>query len=94
MDLGGGAFIQENNRNILKENDVDTIFLNVPFNILCERLENERDDRPLLKENWKHEAKKLFEHRYQFYEKAKFKIDIENESIDSILMMIVKKIKD
>jgi shikimate kinase len=94
IDLGGGAFVQENNRDILEKNKVESVFLDVSFNVLCKRLENERDNRPMLKENWKYEAKKLFEYRYPFYKKAKFVISIEDESADYVLEMIIKKIEN
>jgi shikimate kinase len=81
LDLGGGAFIQERVRNLLK-NKVKTIYLKCSFNTLIKRLDNEeeRKNRPILqKENWKEETKKMFEYRKQFYKMADITINVNRE---------------
>ncbi len=92
LDLGGGTFIGDANRNILK--DAKTIFLNAPFEVLCERLENERFKRPLLADdNWKLNASNLYGKRMEFYKKAKIIIDINgNDSPNDVLEKILKRI--
>lgn len=94
FDLGGGVIIQEKNRIILKNRNIKTIFLNVPFNVICKRLENEREFRPLLNgENWKKTANELFLNRYNIYKQAEICIDIEeNNSLEEIKNNIVKLI--
>ena len=92
LDLGGGAFIQECNRLLLKEKNIKTIFLDVPFEEICRRLENQHHIRPMLGEkNWKENAKNLFEYRYNFYKQADLIIKI-NENCDS--KIITKEIME
>lgn len=78
LDLGGGAFIQENNRLLFKEKNVKTIFLNVEFDEICRRLENEYEARPMLGDkNWKENARNLFNYRYDIYKQADIGIKIK-----------------
>lgn len=93
LDLGGGAFIQENNRLILKENNIKTIFLDLQFEYICERLKNQRETRPLLKEkNWKENAKNLFEYRYNFYKKSDIVLEIKNNYTPKIVSKLILEI--
>ncbi|MDR0423643.1 MAG: shikimate kinase [Rickettsiales bacterium] len=93
LDLGGGAFVQEKNRQLLK-NRVKTIYLKIPFEILLERLslEDERKNRPILqKENWQNETRKLFESRKKFYELADVTISAD-KSVEKIYEIIKEQI--
>mgnify|MGYP003607559324 CR=1 FL=1 len=92
LDLGGGTFIRENNRKILKENNIKSIFLNVSFDAICKRLENQRDYRPLLSgDDWKNTAKKIFDFRYDFYKMADFTIDVnDGDSIKVVFENVLK----
>ncbi len=95
LDLGGGAFIQERNRMLLKEKNIKTIFLDVPFEEICRRLENQHQIRPMLGENnWKENAKNLFKYRYEFYKQADVIIKIEeNHTSESVTKLVMEAIK-
>lgn len=87
IDLGGGTFINSINRDILY--NTKTIFLNVPFDIICKRIENERDIRPLLSgDDWKDKARKLYNDRIKYYRLANIIINVED--IDTPEMVIEK----
>ncbi|MDR2778568.1 MAG: shikimate kinase [Rickettsiales bacterium] len=96
FDLGGGAFIQKRNRNLLEKFAVKTVFLDVPFGLICRRLENERNTRPLLSgDNWKKKALALLEERYGVYSKANICIRVkENDSALDIVSYIVKTLEN
>lgn len=95
LDLGGGAFIQEDNRKLLKENNIKTIFLDVSFEEICKRLESQHEIRPMLgKTNWKENAKNIFDYRYKFYREADLIIKIEkNETPENVAQIVIEAIK-
>lgn len=92
LDLGGGTFINKKNRDILKENNVITIFLDLPFNALCERLEKDRESRPLLcKTDWRDNAKNLIDIRYELYKMADIHIKIDiGDTVDEVTNKVIK----
>jgi len=69
ISTGGGAFINENTRRVIKEGGV-SIWLNAELQVLWERV-NKRDHRPLLKtENPKATLENLMNQRYPIYAEA------------------------
>jgi len=93
IDTGGGTFIQNNNREILKKYNVKTIFLDVPFELICERLEKEKNARPLLlnNENWIDSAYKLYLKRYEIYKMADSYLKIsKSDLVCDVVLKIVK----
>lgn len=87
LDVGGGAFIQEKNRELFDK--IETIFLNVPFNVLENRLKKEKNTRPLLLQN--KDWKELFDKRLPYYMKAKHIINIEENDGTNMVFEKVKK---
>ncbi len=87
LDIGGGAFIQERNRELFK--NVDTVFLNVPFDVIRERLEKENNIRPLLLKN--SDWKSLFDKRLPYYKMAKYIVNVKrNDTIDVVFNKVKK----
>lgn len=66
--LGGGAWIEGENRELIKEAKGQSIFLDVPFEICWSRIEASVEDRPLGKT--REEARKRFELRRPIYQLA------------------------
>jgi Shikimate kinase len=69
ISTGGGAFINENTRRLIKEGGI-SVWLKADLDVLWERV-NKRDHRPLLKtENPKATLEKLMNQRYPIYSEA------------------------
>ncbi len=84
---GGGAFINEGTRNLIKEKAF-SVWLNAPLDILVERV-SRKNTRPLLEKGDKKEImKELMEKRYPIYEEA----DIIVESSTGPHYIVVGKI--
>lgn len=69
ISTGGGAFINESTRKVIKEGGV-SVWLKADLDVLWERV-NKRDHRPLLKtENPKATLEQLMNQRYPIYAEA------------------------
>ncbi len=95
LALGGGTPCYGNNmETILKSEHVTSIYLKATIDCIVERLENEKDKRPLISHlNTKNElsefiGKHLFE-RVQFYSRAKYAVDTNNKNKDAIIEEII-----
>jgi shikimate kinase len=83
--LGGGAFVQQRNWELLENNGV-TIWLDCPFDLVCERL-NGDDSRPLARD--RHRLSKLFEDRRPLYSRADFRLEITDEETSLVVSRIL-----
>ncbi len=70
--LGGGAFLSEENFNLVSDNGV-TIWLDCSFERICRRIDGQTH-RPLARDPEK--LKKLFELRREGYARADYRIDV------------------
>lgn len=69
ISTGGGAFINDNTRNLIKESGI-SIWLKADLDVLWERV-SKRDNRPLLKtENPQKTLETLMNQRYPIYAEA------------------------
>ena len=87
ISLGGGTPCYANNHLHFEKENILSYYLKGSIKTLSERLKSEIDHRPLLN-NTEDDletfiAKHLFDRSY-FYNKAKYKINIDNKSIDEI----------
>lgn len=88
---GGGAFINEETRRILKERSV-TIWLKADLDTLMERV-SKRPTRPLLKTaDPRATMKKLMDARYPIYRTADIHIHSRNAKRDTIAREIVQSL--
>lgn len=71
--LGGGAWIQKTNRDLIKEYDYLSIWLDAPFEVCWARIEASGEDRPLGKT--KEQAKALYDQRRPIYQLADIRIE-------------------
>lgn len=91
ISLGGGTPCYANNHLHFEKENIVSFYLKGSIKTLSERLKSETDKRPLL--NTTEDdletfiAKHLFDRSY-FYNKAKYKIDIDNKSIEEISLEI------
>ena len=72
--LGGGAWIQPANRQLLAAKNATIVWLDTPFEICWRRIESSSEDRPL--GTTKEQASELFKQRYSIYELAPIRIDV------------------
>src|SRR6185436_18916719 len=91
MACGGGSPCYFNNIDYMNQSGT-TVWLNVPMNILFERLKTEKEKRPLLRELSDDQLKsfviKKFADRKIYYEQAEVVIDDENISLDHFIEKI------
>ena len=92
LSLGGGTPCYSENHLLLKNPNVISIYLLASVDTLCDRLKNEKLNRPLIA-NLEYEeledyvAKSLFERSF-FYNQAHLKINIDNKSVAVIVQEI------
>ena len=90
LSLGGGSILQPVNRRILQLSGFKTVYLNVDINELIQRLKNDKDKRPLLKniddDKFEQYVTALYESRKKIYEKyAETEIKIYRENFETTL---------
>ncbi len=84
--LGGGAFVDPDNYDLLQEHGV-TIWLDCPFEIVRRRVEL-ATHRPLARDAEKFRA--LFTSREQAYKRADYRIPIENDDPEQAVTAILR----
>ena len=88
--LGGGAWIEKANRDLIDEYGCTSIWLDTPFAICWERITASEEDRPLGRT--RAEAASLYQLRQPIYQLASVHVQISNdETLDSILIRIEDK---
>jgi len=92
LALGGGAFAEEANRELLRDNGI-AIWLDCPFSVVQRRVAAHHVVRPLARDPEKFES--LWNLRRQFYELADARIPVESDeaeaTVDAILAQAVLK---
>jgi shikimate kinase len=85
--LGGGAWIEEVNRDLIEEYSCTTIWLDTPFEICWERISASEEDRPLGKT--REEAEARYNLRKPIYAMAQLHIPV-TQNIDDLMLTIEK----
>ncbi|MFM9874678.1 MAG: shikimate kinase [Fimbriimonadaceae bacterium] len=93
LATGGGIVLKEENwiefRRLGR-----VIFLDVPVELLAQRLEISNRKRPLLQtENWKEKLIELYEFRRPLYEKADIRFEIDERPIEEVANRIYEVLK-
>ena len=89
LSTGGGVILKEENKKILFNSDIFTIYLKTSPDIIYERIKNDKK-RPLLQvENPKKEIEKILSSRESYYNKANLIINTDNKTIDEIIEEIL-----
>lgn len=82
--LGGGAWIEEVNRDLIEQYSCTTIWLDTPFEICWERISASEEDRPLGRT--REEAEARYQRRKPVYGLAKIHIQAgAGESVDDLV---------
>lgn len=92
ISLGGGTPCYANNHEVLQRKDVQSFYLKASIQTLTERLEKEKEHRPMLQTNTEdtletYIAKHLFDRSY-FYYQAKHIIPVDTKPIEQIVKEI------
>jgi shikimate kinase len=89
--LGGGAWIEEVNRDLIEEYSCTTIWLDTPFEICWQRISASEEDRPLGRT--REEAEARYNHRKPIYKLAMVHITVSSEAgVDHLVSLIDGKI--
>jgi shikimate kinase len=81
LALGGGAWIQFRNRELLTENESLIVWLDTPFQVCWTRIESAGEDRPLGRT--KEQAHELYKSRLPTYQLATMRVHAEAEDTPS-----------
>ncbi len=93
LSLGGGAFINEEVRNILRDKAV-VIWLEAPLDVVLHRLSS-KTNRPLLNnKNRRQVLQDLMVKRYPIYSLADLKVETGNSSHENSIGKIMNFIKE
>jgi shikimate kinase len=84
--LGGGAWIQQRNRELLNQHSCVTVWLDAPFEICWSRISASQEDRPLGRT--REQALALYQQRRPVYELANVRIEIREENFEDIVSRI------
>ena len=92
LSLGGGTPCFSNNQELLKQEDIDTIYLKTSTDKLYERLRTQKANRPLIANKSEDEmkefiAKHLFERSF-YYNQAKYIVTTDDKSPQETVLEI------
>lgn len=89
--LGGGAWTIPQNRALIREHDILTIWLDAPFELCWQRVLSDAEMRPLARDHTR--ARKLFDERRALYLLADLHIPVsDSQSPDATAEEIVGKL--
>ena len=83
--LGGGAWIQETNRELVRQYGCLSVWLDVPFAMCWSRIETSVEDRPLART--RNQALTLYKRRRPIYQLAEMHIR-PDENIEDLLQKV------
>ena len=81
--LGGGAWIEEENRDLINQHSCLSVWLDVPFEVCWSRIEASGDDRPLGRT--REQAQALYDRRRSVYKLAKLHIQNSDEDLEALI---------
>ena len=90
--LGGGTFVQPENREALQEADAITVMLNAPLEELSRRCQAAGDARPLARDKTKFEQ--LFATRQEAYRLARFHVETAGKRVNQVAQEIEQMLKN
>ncbi|QED48769.1 shikimate kinase [Cytobacillus dafuensis] len=93
ISLGGGAFLQEEIRNVCMDNCI-VIYLHLPWDSWKNRFPLIIESRPVLQGKSMGEIEEIFNKRQEVYSKNHFKIECEHLSAEEISTKILESLKN
>lgn len=85
--LGGGAWIQEANRNLVDRYGCLSVWLDAPFDLCWTRIEASEEIRPLGRT--REQALELYEHRRPVYQLANVHFTIREEKLEDLVSLLI-----
>lgn len=89
--LGGGAWIQETNRQLINQYSCLSVWLDAPFEMCWTRIAASQEDRPLGRT--RDQALALYEQRRPVYELANVHIAVSEENVENLVSRLVHLFK-
>ncbi|MDB2414511.1 shikimate kinase [Rickettsiales bacterium] len=90
---GGGAFINEQSRRLIKDKSI-SIWIDADFDVLLERVSRKKT-RPLLEKGNKEEIlRDLMQKRYPIYEEAKIRVKSTTAPHERVIEEIMNKLRE
>jgi len=90
--LGGGAWITEQNRNLIAEHGGVAVLLDTPFELCWQRIEAAEEERPLGRT--REQAESLFRERRPVYQLANIRIPVvAHDTVDELVTRIETQLK-
>lgn len=86
LALGGGAFVQPDNRELLQNNGV-TLWLDCPLDVIQRRLNGDMA-RPLAAQP--NGLGRLYEDRRPLYSRADYRVEVDTEDVTELIHRILK----
>ena len=91
VSTGGGVILKKENWGILRQGIV--VWLDINKKIVLSRLNQTKDNRPLLKGNIDIKYEEIFETRKDIYAQADLRVVVNNEGVRSVAQNIIKELK-
>jgi len=89
--LGGGAWIEERNRDLINQCSCKSIWLDVPFEVCWARIEASDEERPLGKT--RDQAQRLYERRRPIYQLAQVHVEVGLDAeVEDLASQIVARL--
>ena len=93
IGLGGGTPCYDNNHELLKGDNVSSIYLKASIDTLFERLSVNKSKRPLIAQKNDEEMKEfiathLFERSF-YYNQAQHKVTVDHKTVDAVVLEIM-----
>jgi len=90
LSIGGGAFVQPENRDLLRLNRTRIVFLDAPPEILMARCRQHGVQRPLFQDE--NQFRQLYESRRTSYMKADLCLETSQLSVSQVAAEVVKEL--
>ncbi len=90
---GGGAFCSPENRELIEASGAISVFLDLPWGVLCDRLQRGGNDRPLFVDS--EQARALFEARLPQYRMATVVVDLDGrETVAEVVERVAGAVQE
>src|SRR5439155_2375573 len=89
LSLGGGAFIQEKNREVLLDRCV-VVYLAAPWSHVSRSVERLKNTRPLLRGRSLAELERLFLSRHPFYDQAHVRVSVPGRKPPEVALRVLE----
>ena len=92
VSTGGGVVLKKENWGVLRQGIV--VWLDINKKIVLSRLNQTKDNRPLLKGNIDIKYEEIFETRKDIYAQADLRVEINNEGVKNVAEKILNALKN